>query len=619
MEIKSFRYHFTIYSIIAIVILIHFSSVLKNDFSLDDYLYINQVNDIFSWSDLHLAFHIPFGLSDFRPVTSITFAIESILFDGNIDPNVSHGINLMIYFLCCVLFFNFLQKLPFPKHKTPIVWIATLLFATLPLHNSMVSNIKSRDGLLSFMFGMLFLNLIVRFAFLKKSLLLKLIFLVLSFLFLGLGFYSKLDAFNFLGIALFLFIIFSPKWNIKFIVRLILIIIISSQVAFHSFKYWSNQKEGALKSYSEVIQKDPVLFSENPIINYPEISYKIAFAIQTVFEYITMVFSMSGHYYYYGYDMIPVLPLNDFLVLLKGFLIFSIIFSAFVFYKKSKLYSFGIAFFFTSLLYCSNLLIPISGIIADRYIFIASAGACIVLAVILYESMVYLLDFFSQKNESISQIYNSNNQTYRAYLFLIPALLVSTLFYLPKNIDRCGDWKSLTSIFEADLPEISKYSYDANLIAMKNYMALAKISTSPQKEIYYNKVIEYGRNAHQIYPDGQYALDLVITAYDQMDKTYDALNLAKEAIARFDTTEIGWRVLNEYYYYKSEYDSVLMSSQKVLGFSPLDPFVNMMYYEALNKTKGMESAMVYIDDLKLKYPKSKLPEEIKEILKRENK
>lgn len=609
---NTFRQYLIITGVIAIVVLAHFSSALGNGFSLDDYLYIDQVKNILSWSELPLAFQYPFSISDFRPITSLTFAIENILFKGQINPHVSHGINLFIYYWCCILFYNFLQKIITDEQKKPIIWIATLLFITLPLHNSMVSNIKSRDGLLSFMFGMLYLNTLVRIAFTDKHFL-KVFYLVLSFAFIGLGIFSKLDAFNFLVISPFLYLYFTKKGGFKIIVRFSLAIIFTLSLTHHIFDYWTSKKDTSLEIYSNQNQYDPILFSENPIIAYSEISYKIAYAVQTIYEYSTMVFAINGHYYYFGYDILPVLPLTDPSIILKGLIIFAIILSAFIFYNRNRLYSFGVVFYFICLIYCSNLLTPISGIIADRYIFSASAGACIILAIILHVITKYLFHHFYLKNASNTNIKNKKNL--QLVINIVPLLLITSLFYLPKNIERCRDWRSLTSIFEADLPEISKYSYDANLIAMKNYMSSAKILEQPQKNIYCEKVIYYGQNARRIYQNGQYAQDLMITAYYEMGELYHALDLSREVIARFDTTEIGWRVLNEYYYYQSEFDSMLLSSPKVLKFSPLDPFVNTMYLEALNKTSSEQDALKYIETLKSLYPDSPLPQQILELRK----
>lgn len=609
----AFRHYLYITGAIAIVVMMHFSSELKNDFSLDDYLYVDQVKNILSWSELHLATEYPFSISDFRPVTSVTFAIENILFKGEINPHVSHGINLFIYFLCCVFLYYFLQKIIPDERKKVIALIATLLFIALPLHNSMVSNIKSRDGLLSFMFGMLYLNTLIRIAFTKLPAL-KIFYLVISFVFLALGIFSKLDAFNFLAISPLLYFIFSKRWNYRFLLRVLFALTLTFSAAHQFFNYWGVKKNVALKTYSKELQSDPILFSENPIIAYPEISYKIAYTIQTVYEYGIMVFAPGGHYYYYGYDMLPVLPLTDSSVIFKAFVIFALILSALIFYKKNILYSFGIAFYFISLIYCANFLTPVSGIIADRYIFIASAGACLALASILFSLMELTLPYFSLNNASLIYINSSKSRSISiSSMLVLIVFFISTIFYLPKNINRCNDWKSLTSIFEADLPEISKYSYDANLMAMKNYMSYAKISQQPQKDIYCKKVIGYGQNARKIYPEGQYAQDLMISAYYEMGSLYDALDLSREVIARFDTTEMGWRILNEYYYYKSDFDSLLLSSSKVLKLSPLDPFINMMYVDALNETNNESEAIKHIEYLKTQYPDSKLPEQIIEL------
>lgn len=589
--------------IIIAFILLHYSTSIGNEFSLDDYLYMDSIREIHTWTDLTKIFDTPFSLSDYRPITTLTFAIEKLIFDGEVNPHFAHFINLSIYGLCVTFFYIFLKRNTTDEKYLPIVWISTIIFLSLPLHNSMISNLKSRDGLLSFMFGMIYLNAFQQ-AFKDNKTIIKLSYLLVAVVCIFLALYSKLDALNFLLITPFTFIIFLKKINLFTFLRSIFICLITFFLGAQLFNYWSKHKEIAHTETFVSEINDPVLFSENPIIQYTDITQKIFYSIQTYFEYIKMVFAPKGHYFYYGYDMVPILDYNHPKIILSIIILLALTLSIFYFYKKNKLVSWGIAFFLTSIIYCSNLITPVSGIIADRYIFIASAGASVVAGYFIYISTHYLYSKYLLVNTNIKSQFLNN------LAYTVPIIFLTSIFYLPNNINRCKDWKNLESIFEADLQHISDRSYLANLIAMKNYMSLAKTHSSPMDKYYYQKVINYGNNAIKIYPDGQYAYDLLILAYYQNDLPYNALNLSKEAIQKFDSTEAGWKIQMEYYYYQSNIDSLLLSCKKLLQWSPLDPITNMIFIEGLEKKYNKHTVKLYLDSLKIKYPESDLPNQI---------
>ncbi|MCO5230634.1 MAG: hypothetical protein M9958_05720 [Chitinophagales bacterium] len=592
---------------------LHYSNALTNDFSLDDYLYLAQVKNIHRWSDLQSIFQIPFGISDYRPITTLSFGIEKLLSGGNIYPHIAHWVNLILYILCSLSLYRFVKKIATHQYLPHIAIITTIIFITIPLHNSMISNIKSRDGLLSFMFGMIYLNLIIEALTYKRNNLGKIILSILAIGFVILSIFSKVDGFNFIFITPLLYIIYFKKFSLKYIIRTIIIFILLTKISISIYSNWTTQKDTAVEKYNKVVQNDPVLFTENPIVNYTSWDDKIAYSILTYYEYTKMLLRPNHHYYYYGYDMVPVLKINDPKVIAAGIFLLLLIVSIFLFYKKNKVYSFGVAFYLVGLLYCSNLIIPVSGIVADRYAFIASAGACTAIAVLIQMVMVKLITLKKQaipityRNKTITQIPTST-------IYLIPIFLLSSLFYLPENRERSKEWASLQSIFEADLPEITHQSYEGNLIAIKSFMAMAQNNDSIESKKYYNKVLYYGSNAKRIYPDGQYAQDLMITAYYELGQMYEAMELARKVVEKFDSTEIGWRVLNEYYYIQEYRDSLENSCKKVLSFAPLDPVVNMMYVSNLKYLHQTNVAQQYLDELERKYPESSIPEDTRKYL-----
>ena len=95
----------------------------------------------------------------YRPVVKTTFVLEYSLFGNN--PHASHFINILIYALTCLLLFLALQKL-FKDYHYLFPLVVTLLFMAHPSHTEVVSSLKNRDELLSFLgaIGSLYLFLL---------------------------------------------------------------------------------------------------------------------------------------------------------------------------------------------------------------------------------------------------------------------------------------------------------------------------------------------------------------------------------------------------------------------------------------------------------------------------
>ncbi len=130
---------------------------------------------------------------DYRPITHLFFAIEHSLFGES--AAAAHLINLILYALCCMLVYTVCRKIVGNDHLTLLI---TLFFLLHPIHSEVVCSIKNRDELLSFVFGLLAINIILK----KKNI--TLIWATVVFSFLVLSVLSK-----FTGVLYVLFAITS--------------------------------------------------------------------------------------------------------------------------------------------------------------------------------------------------------------------------------------------------------------------------------------------------------------------------------------------------------------------------------------------------------------------------
>jgi protein O-mannosyl-transferase len=101
----------------------------------------------------------------YRPLSVVMFAIEWEVAPK--QPWLGHLINILIYTGTCAFLFLLLFEL-LGKEKAITAFFMTMLFTVLPVHTEVVSNIKSRDELLCFLFGLISIYYICRWVRQKK-------------------------------------------------------------------------------------------------------------------------------------------------------------------------------------------------------------------------------------------------------------------------------------------------------------------------------------------------------------------------------------------------------------------------------------------------------------------
>lgn len=575
------------YFIVVILILtcISFSPTLFNEYGLDDDLYLAQIRTIEQFIDLPVIFDIQFSKVDYRPIASLTFALEKLMI-GTTDAHISHFINLFLYLLCIYILYIFLKSI---IKNLFIVNISVTLFALIPLHASLLGNIKNRDNLLSYFFGMLFYYCFYQF--LKKDQTIqKIIYLCIGVFSCFLSIFSKLDGLMFILLIPLLYIIIDQKINVKNLLRIFIIGILSFQFFQFAFNFWTDKKSEAVFNQNPELTSDPLIFTENPIIQYPELSYKLAYAIQTTFEYITFIFKPYHHFFYYGYDMLPVLPLFHPTIVLKGIFILLVLLSAVWMYRKNNIYTYGVLFFFISISYCINLIQPIAGIIADRYAFIASTGACIAVATIIYHLYIY--------------VQNKKNLQYSLQKVSLFCIIGIIIFYTPFNFIRSNEWKNYYTLLEADMPHLTNRSYEANRIAMNTYIEESfEASDDYTKRELLEKGIQYANSALKIYTENYLPYEGLTLANYALGDYLTAKHSAYQTIAKFDTVlETTYRILNDIYTKENKTDSIEWTYFHINKAVPNNNEMILKYAEYTFKNGHPEKGLSFCDSILQIYP-----------------
>ncbi len=574
------------YSTVAVLLLvlciIFYGNTLNHTFSLDDDYVLKYLPEN-KHSILHLfdVFKHRFDYVDYRPIPLLTFALEQYLF-GSIRPFLSHLINVLLFFTICLSLFSFLSKLPI-SHSGWLALFITIVFLSHPVHANTVNNLKSRDTLLSCLFCILS-NLYWLKSFKSESKF-NLKYVLISIIYLLVALFCKLDSMLYFIILLLSFLLFRKQQKLQqgliYIFLFFAVSIIFRNILTEVFV--PAEPEKALG----------VLFMENPIVRTNLLTYKIGQSAMTLFWYLKFMLIPKGYFFYFGYDTIPLYTASHIITLLLVCLHFFLLFLAtyFLYTRKNILIGFGIFYFYISLAYCSNLYIPVAGIVADRYAFIASVGFCIVAGTLLFKVSECVFKSYSRPTKKTPDTPFSDS-----IKFVLPLVFVS-IFFLPFVWGRNTAWKNMSSLLEKDMPHLKK-SYEANRIATATYLKQARIMSNRDSAVQLlNKGLNTALQANKIFPNEIFILESIGIANMSLGNTGEALKAFRKVLQLTDSSLVSCDTYGDYLLRNYQFDSAAYYYYKTIKILPQDPEGYYKYNTALLYAKRYNEAIQFGDSI----------------------
>lgn len=544
-EQESKKISFTPYYIaIFILSFVFYGNSLKNEYSMDDSLVtstydskhptveggIKSIPKIFT---SHFVVNSKQSYA-YRPVTTTSFAIEYQVFGQN--PTVSHFFNILLYALAIIVLFRLLNQI-WGEEKYILTVLTCLFFLIHPIHTEVVNNIKSRDELLSFLFGVLAIKQALNYFDLKK---IKYIFYAVSFILLSL--LSKKTGMIFVAI-LPLTLYYFRKLNLKRIGIIIGSVLIGLLIAKVMGKALLEDSVSRVKYYFE-----------NPLY-YAEFKDRIPMYFYSNYYYLALMILPYPLRYYYGFDQVSIADWSNPIVYLMLIIMVASVGITLWRIKKKEIWGFGILFYFLAIGGACNLLFPAVGIIAERFAFIASLGFSIIVGYGIYY-------FFFQNNAKFAS--NKNIVKYG----LIAASIVSLIYVFNRN----QNWKTDFSLYQHDISCLEK-SYKAhNLLGQEYYKQSLKAQRSNLPPVNYMSKVDSAelefKKCVSLY-DG-YAITynnlgaLYHTFRKEEDTAYSYFQLAIAIDSNYSEAlyNLGNIELNKYYtyHYLQMYSSQLIDS-----------------------------------------------------------
>jgi len=421
---------------IAASFLLYFQSI-NYDFILDDKIVYAENNyttsgfsgiyDILT-KDTYAGF---FGEQDdliqggrYRPLSMVSFALENQFF--GLNPKVAHIVNILLYGICAWLIVLVLSQLLTHKEKGFSWWgiplVAALIYLFHPVHTEAVANIKGRDEIMAMLFGLLCLRHALNYADGKGF-----TQLVLMAVFFFLGLLSKENVITFLAVIPLAILMFRKVPMKRTLTPLG---VLGAATGLYLLLRW--QVVGYIIDDREVTS-----IMNNPFVGMTG-AEKYGSIFYTLFEYLRLsIFPHPLTHDYFPYH-IPKVGFEHWKVFLSLLLHAGLIIYSLLAFKKNKVVSFGIWFYIITLSIVSNLVVGVGTFMNERFIFISSLGACLIMAWLLVKA--------------------GNKWNPRVFQVLTLVILV---LYGAKTMQRVPAWKNEMTLNQAAV-KVSKNSARAN-------------------------------------------------------------------------------------------------------------------------------------------------------------
>ncbi|GIV33515.1 MAG: hypothetical protein KatS3mg031_1050 [Chitinophagales bacterium] len=303
----------------------------------------------------------------YRPVVLLSFAIGKTLWDNN--PVIEHGINILLYAVCGILLFYFLN-LTGATPSPVTAGVVVLLFLVHPVHTEAVASIKNRDELLCLIFMLGTLVSLVQFIKTEKR-----TFLFATFLSFVLCLLSKEMGITLL--ALMPLTIFYVQQDFKisrWLVLLIPAVVLAALYLAVKFLVCGSLINPSLH------------FMDNSLLAAQSWADMLATNFLILLKYLCMLVFPYRLGWDYAYHQIPTVSWLHPLPMLSLLIHVALLAYAFAGLRKKHFIAYGLLFYFITLSVVSNLFVKISSTMADRFLFAPSAG--FILAAVLTTALL---------------------------------------------------------------------------------------------------------------------------------------------------------------------------------------------------------------------------------------
>lgn len=200
----------------------------------------------------------------------------------------------------------------------------------------------------------------------------------------------------------------------------------------------------------------PIIIVESVTNSSSPMKFKLGTAAEIIRKYLSLLVIPHPMSFYYGYKIIEQQSVYAPINIITFALYLGLGFMGILLMHKRKIIAFGIFVLTVSLATFSNIVVPIPGMVAERFLLVPSLGFCVLLAYLL-------IKVFKINEHDTSKVYNWNTVP----VGLKTCLLVIALLYTGLIINRNFKWKNHITLFAADIDHLQESAQANNLYALQ--------------------------------------------------------------------------------------------------------------------------------------------------------
>jgi Flp pilus assembly protein TadD len=403
----------------AALAIVLYANTIPNDYAVDDRAFTTEhayVQQGVAGIPKILATSYTYGFNrinkDYRPLSPVTFAIETTLAGDN--PHLRHAVNVCLYAATAALLYLLLASL---LRDGMTAFFAAALFVAHPIHTEVVANIKSRDSLLCFLCmlaSILFLRAYRAFG--RKR-----------YLVAGLA-------------AAFLAMLSKETGLVTFIVAPLAIFVLDRATRAQALRL-CGQLTAVTCIYIAIRYAVVGAFAfsgdvnvlNNSLMAASTISDRYATAVLILGRYLTLLVAPVRLSYDYSYNEIPVTNWSNPYVVLSLCAYLALAGIACAGLGRRRVSALGIALYLIPLSVSANIFVLLGSTMAERFVYEASLGFCLVLGLGLARMPSLLPKLPDARRRQIG----------------VAAAGVILVLYGARTIARNRDWRDNESIFRA--------------------------------------------------------------------------------------------------------------------------------------------------------------------------
>ncbi len=554
--------------------LLLYGNTLRNSYAIDDSLLtendmvrqgVKAIPAIFSSYLLDEDKYTGGQTNDYRPVAKASYAIEYSLWGEK--PGRSHLVSVFLYFIASLITFYVLRRLLINFNILFPVLI-TVLFMAHPVHTEVVASLRNRDEILAYLFGMAGMYNLLSYISTRK-----IRFVVYTCAWFMIACISKQSALPFAGLYILVLYFFG---NLKTgtIMRLGFFIFLAAGAAF------------LIPGFIIPHAPRSSFYFENALYFEKKLWLRLGTAMMSLLFYLRILFYPHPLLYYYGYNMIPLASLWSPLAQLSALVYTVLLVYAGINIRRKKFLAFAILWYLVSIFMYSNLLLPVVGVVAERFVFLASLGFVMALVFLIFR-------LFKTEPGSLTIEFESRFK-------IIGLVLVILVPYVIHTVNRNTDWRNIMSLFTKDIPHLQKsakanYQYAGYLISTLNddeeFLKYGSADQALRENIKKHLYLSL-----KVYPGGYNTLNDMGRVFLQIDKRYDsALYCFQKAVAVDPALIPGWSNLGMTYRQLGEYPRALECYQKVLVLEPGNPQAYFAIGEIYSDLGDVNTSLYYYD------------------------